>query len=205
VEEYRRWLVSELERFDEPVHLVGHDWGGAHVVNVAMTRPELLHSWVCDVVGLFDRDYEWHELGQVWATPGAGEEAVAAMIEPPVAERAAALVKKGMHEDVVLGVAEGQNAVMGECILRLYRDAAQPTMARLGRNLERAAARPGLSIMASEDHLAGTDAQRRRASTRAGAEIAGLDGLGHWWFTQDPQWGAEILNRFWSAVEEPRE
>ena len=39
---------------------------------------------------------------------------------------------------------EGQNAAMGECILRLYRDAAQPAMAELGRNLERAAARPGL-------------------------------------------------------------
>ena len=53
-EEYRRWLVTELERFEQPVHLVGHDWGGAHVVNVAMTRPELLSSWVCDVIGLFD-------------------------------------------------------------------------------------------------------------------------------------------------------
>jgi pimeloyl-ACP methyl ester carboxylesterase len=50
VEEYRRWLVAELERFGQPVHLVGHDWGGAHVVNVAMTRPELVRSWVCDVI-----------------------------------------------------------------------------------------------------------------------------------------------------------
>ena len=28
VEEYRCWLVIELERFEQPVHLVGHDWGG---------------------------------------------------------------------------------------------------------------------------------------------------------------------------------
>jgi hypothetical protein len=48
------------------------------------------------------------------------------MIDPPVTERAAALVKKGMHEDVALPVAEGQNVAMGECIIRLYRDAAQP-------------------------------------------------------------------------------
>ena len=126
----------------------------------------------------------------------------AAMIEPPVTERAAALVRKGMHEDVALPVAEGQNAVMGECILRLYRDAAQPAMARLGRNLARAAARPGLSIMAAEDHLAGTDEQRRRTSARAGAQIAGLEGLGHWWFTQDPQQGAAILNRFWTELDQ---
>ena len=63
---------------------------------------------------------------------------------------------------------------MGACTLRLYRDAAQPAMAELGRNLERAAARPGLSIVATEDHLVGTDEQRRRASARAGAEIAEL-------------------------------
>jgi hypothetical protein len=169
-------------------------------MNVVMTRPELVRSWVCDVIGLFDQDYQWHDLGQVWATPGAGEDAIAAMIDPPVTERAAALVKKGVHEDVALPVAEGQNAAMGDCILRLYRDAAQPAMARLGRNLERAAARPGLSIMASEDHLAGTDEQRRRASARAGAEIAGLEGLGHWWFTQDPQRGAANINRFWAGV-----
>jgi hypothetical protein len=69
-----------------------------------------------------------------------------------------------------------------------------------GRNLERAAARPGLSIMATEDHLAGTDEQCRRASARAGAEIAELDGLGPWWFTQDPQRGAAAINRFWAGV-----
>lgn len=200
VEEYRRWLVAELEGFEQPVDLVGHDWGGAHVVNVAITRPDLMRSWVCDVIGLFDQDYQWHDLGQVWATPGAGEDAIATLIGPPAAERAAALVKKGMHEAVALPVAEGQNAAMGECILRLYRDAVQPAMAQLGRHLEQAAERPGLSIMASEDHLAGTDEQRRRASARAGAQIAELQGLGHWWFTQDPQRGASAINDFWAGI-----
>jgi hypothetical protein len=73
-------------------------------------------------------------------------------------------------------------------------------MAELGRNLERAAARPGLSIMATEDHLVGTYEQRRRASARAGAPIAELDGLGHWWFTQDPQRSAATINDFWAGV-----
>jgi pimeloyl-ACP methyl ester carboxylesterase len=200
VDEYRRWLVTELERFDAPVHLVGHDWGGAHVVNVAATRPDLVRSWVCDVIGLFDVDYQWHALAQLWATQGAGEDAIATLIDPPVAERAAALVKKGMHEAVALPVAEGQDAAMGQSILRLYRDAVQPAMVWLGEHLESAALRPGLSIMASEDHLAGTDEQRRRASRRAGAQIAPLPGLGHWWFTQDPAQAATTLNRFWAQL-----
>ena len=29
---YRDWLATELARFPEPVDLVGHDWGGGHVL-----------------------------------------------------------------------------------------------------------------------------------------------------------------------------
>src|SRR4051812_25315262 len=50
---YRDWLEAELEGIAEPVDLVGHDWGGGHVVNVAMHRPELVRSWASDAVGLF--------------------------------------------------------------------------------------------------------------------------------------------------------
>ena len=52
-------------------------------------------------------------------------------------------------------------------------------MAGLGRNLERAAARPGLSIMATEDHRAGTD-QQRRASAPAGVSQSSTH-----WLTED--------------------
>jgi pimeloyl-ACP methyl ester carboxylesterase len=60
--------------------LVGHDWGGGHVANVAMTRPDLLRSWCSDVLGIFEPDYVWHDLAQVWQTPGAGEAAVEAVL-----------------------------------------------------------------------------------------------------------------------------
>ena len=73
---YRDWLEDELEGMDEPVDLVGHDWGGGHVVNAMMHRPELVRSWASDAVGLFDPDYVWHDLAQVWQTPGEGEELV---------------------------------------------------------------------------------------------------------------------------------
>jgi pimeloyl-ACP methyl ester carboxylesterase len=200
VEEYRRWLIGELEKFDEPVDIVGHDWGGSHVMNVAMTRPDLLRSWVCDTIGIFDEDYQWHDLAQTWVTPGDGERAVARMVNAPIEKRTADLVELGMHHDVAVKVAEGQNDAMGQSILRLYRDAAQPTMARLGEHLENAAARPGLSILTTEDHRVGTDDQRARAARRAGAQQEVLDGLGHWWFSQDPDRAAKILNSFWDEL-----
>ncbi|GAA3087121.1 alpha/beta fold hydrolase [Pseudonocardia yunnanensis] len=198
--EYRDWLVAELERVGRPVHLVGHDWGGGHVVNVAMTRPDLLRSWCSDVIGLFDPDYVWHELAQGWQSLDDGEAAVARLVQPPVAEKVSFLVQRGMDASIAERIAPAMDHVMGECILRLYRSAAQPVMAELGAGLEAAAARPGLAIMASEDHVVGTEEQRRRSAARAGARAEVLDGLGHWWMTRDPERGAAVLTRFWASL-----
>lgn len=200
VEEYRSWLVDELAALDGPVDLVGHDWGGGHVVNVAMTRPDLLRSWCSDVVGIFDPDYVWHDLAQVWQTPGDGEAAVAAWVEAPPDALAAGFVGMGMDPVVADRVTAGIDEVMVSCVLPLYRSAAQPVMASLGARLEDAAARPGLCVLATEDHMVGTDEQRRRAAARAGARTVVLEGLGHWWMTQDPQRGAEVLTEFWASA-----
>ena len=199
-EAYRSWLVGELEALGGPVHLVGHDWGGAHVVNVATTRPDLLLSWASDVVGLFDPDYVWHDLAQVWQRQHDGEQAVSALVGMAVDARADYLVEFGMAREVAGRVAAGIDDEMGSCILRLYRSAAQPVLARLGQRLHLAAARPGLALLAAQDHRVGTDEQRRRAAARAGARVEVLGGLGHWWLTQDPDQGAAVLDRFWASV-----
>ncbi len=73
---YRDWLEHELAQIDDPVDLVGHDWGGGHVVNAVMHRPELVRSWASDAVGLFDTGYVWHDLAQVWQTPPQLREAL---------------------------------------------------------------------------------------------------------------------------------
>ncbi len=197
--EYRDWLIAELEKFPEPVDLVGHDWGGAHVLNAVMARPELVRTWASDTAGAFDPDYVWHDLAQEWQKPGVGEEAVAAMFGAPAEARAARLVSGGMHEAVAAKVAEGMNDDMARAVLPLYRSAAQPALAESGRNLGRAAERPGLVVLATEDHYVGTDEQRRRSAERAGAKVAVLEGLGHWWMTQDPVQGAQVLTEFWDS------
>ncbi len=165
---YRDWLEDELERIAEPVDLVGHDWGGGHVMNVVMHRPELVRSWASDAVGLFDPDYVWHDLAQVWQTPGAGEELVDTMFGGTVEDRTAQLAALGIPTDIATSIAAVQGPEMGRAVLLLYRSAAQPAMAEAGRALENAAARPGLSILASEDPYIGSDETRRRAATVPG-------------------------------------
>jgi pimeloyl-ACP methyl ester carboxylesterase len=198
--EYRDWLADELAAFGEPVDLVGHDLGGGHVVNVVLSRPDLVRSWVSDVLGIYDPGYEWHELARRWQTPGIGEADVAARFGGTVEERAAVLVERGMGRQVAARVAAGQDEAMGRAVLAIYRSAAKSGMAGLGLELERAAARPGLALLATADHAVGTEEQRRRAARRAGARVEVLGGLGHWWMTEDPTRGASALRAFWATL-----
>jgi len=197
---YRDWLEQELVKIDGPIDLVGHDWGGGHVVNAVMHRPELVRSWVSDVLGIFDADYVWHDMAQVWQTPDAGEAAIEAMISGTERERTDRVAGLGISHDVAAALAAAQNADMGEAILKLYRSAAQPAVATAGRELEAATSRPGLSILATEDHFVGSPEVRRRAADRAGARTEVFEGLGHWWMIQDPDRGAEALTAFWASV-----
>lgn len=201
VGDYRDWLIGELERFAEPVDLVGHDWGGVHTLNAVMARPDLVRSWVSDVTGLFDPDYVWHEFALSQQAPESTGPDPAVPLGPDLAMRVAMLVKFGMSEPVAKQVAAGQDEAMGRAAHALYRSAAQPVMAELGRNLERAAQRPGLALLATEDLLAGTIEQRYRTAQLVSAGTATLEGLGHWWMTQDPSHGAQVLTDFWDLLD----
>ncbi|MGE2832639.1 alpha/beta fold hydrolase [Mycobacterium sp. SMC-4] len=199
--EYRDWLEDQLSGIDGPIDLVGHDWGGGHVLNAVMHRPELVRSWVSDVVGLFDPDYVWHDMAQVWQTPEAGEELIASMMGGGLDARTELMQSLGFPSDIAAALAAGQNDDMGRAILALYRSAAQPVMAEAGKALENAAARPGLSLLATEDPYIGENDTRRRAADRAGARTEVLEGLGHWWMVEDPTRGASVLNEFWATLD----
>ena len=199
-DEYVAWLAAELTRIDGPIDLVGHDWGGGHVMRIACERPELVRSWASDIAGVFQPDYVWHDMAQVWQTEGAGETAVAGMAGAPKEARVAQFTGLGMSPAAAENVAAAVNDEMGRCILALYRSAAQPRLAELGKLLPQAAAKPGLVIIASEDHYVGGEALARRSAEQAGAQVTVLDGLGHWWMCQVPKRGEAMLDAFWSAL-----
>ena len=196
---YRDWLIGAPEGLDGPVDLVGHDWGGGHVVTALMTRPELVRSWASDALGLFEPDYVWHDLAQVWQTPGDGEAQLDGMLGGTVEERTERMESFGVGRDEALQLAGAQGPEMKQAVLALYRSAAQPAMAELGAGLPTLAARPGLGIVATEDRFCGTVELRTRAAERAGAEVTVLDGLGHWWMAEDPARAARVLAAFWRA------
>ena len=195
-DDYLAWLVGELESIGGTVDLVGHDWGGGHVARVAATRPDLIRSYAVDLFGCIAPDYVWHDMAQIWQTPGDGEALVDAMMSAPIDDRVAGYVGVGMTPDVARACAEAGGDEMGRCILALYRSAVQPKMADWGRELVAAERRPALAIVATEDPYTGGKDRVLQSAARVDAQVALLDGLGHWWMLEDPARGAAALRDF---------
>ena len=201
-DEYAQWLVAELETFDGPVDLVGHDWGGGHVMRAVVARPELINRWCIDIAGCFDPDYVWHDAAQVWQKEGDGEANVTAMAATPLESRVGAFIGFGMTPDAARSCAQAAAAPeTGRAILALYRSAAQPRMTEWGTQMiPSMSAGRSLIIIATEDHYTGGEILARRTAERWGSQVAVLEGLGHWWMLQDPARGAAALNEFFGPV-----
>ena len=143
----------------------------------------------------------WHDLARIWQTPGAGETAIEKTILAPSMERAKRFESLGMGKAVAERVAVAMNEAMGRCILALYRSAAQPKMKEWGADLSKAGTRPGLVLIPTENSCTGGEAAARRTAQRAGAQVAVLKGLGHWWMCQDPQRGGEVIAEFVASLD----
>jgi pimeloyl-ACP methyl ester carboxylesterase len=194
---YRSWLIAELEKLGGNVDIVGHDWGALHVYAVLAERPDLIRSWAADVAGIIHPDYVWHDHAQAWQTPAVGEQAIAELFEQSQDDTAEFLTTFDIPLENARALAQSMDETMGACVLSLYRSAAQPEMANLGRQLEATEKRPGLVFIATEDPFTGTHAMCETMARVLGAEVCPLDGLGHWWMFPGAAAAAEALTRHW--------
>ncbi len=193
IDDYAGWLVGELERIEPPIHLIGHDWGGGHVITAMLRRPDLMASVTTDVAGIFAPGYRWHDAAQLWRTPGVGEETVAAMAAAPRDDRVAMLTELGMTAAAAAACTDA-GAAMGTHILALYRSADESELERLGRAVAALEHRPPLHvILATDDHYTGGEPLTTATADAWGATIHRLDDLGHWWMMQDPTRGADVV------------
>lgn len=197
-DEYVAWLTREVEarRAEGPIDLVGHDWGGGFVVRLVSTRPELVRSWVTDAAAVGDVDFAWHEFARIWQTPGAGEEFFEQQLAVPAEQRAGLFEQFGVPRERAVAMTR-VDRTMADCILALYRSAVD-----VGREWGpefRAVPAPGLVVVPSDDPFLPAD-RARTAAAAAGAKVAELPGLGHWWMLQDPARGAAVLEDFWASL-----
>jgi pimeloyl-ACP methyl ester carboxylesterase len=198
-DDYCAWLVAELAALGGGVDLVGHDWGAGHVLGAVAARPDLVRTFATDCAGLVHPDYQWHDMAQAWQTPGIGEEVMAAMGGNTVEERTATYVGAGIDEDVAADMAEAFDEVMADAILRLYRSAVQPAMAELGERLRRTELPPGMFVVATEDHYAGTATTAYEVAASLGASVVEVE-FGHWWMFDDAATVADALVAHWASA-----
>ncbi|MGP0031178.1 MAG: alpha/beta fold hydrolase [Acidimicrobiales bacterium] len=196
---YVEWLVAELDTFDEPVELVGHDWGASLTYRVATTYGDRVHSWVADNLNGIMPDYEWHDFAKIWQTPGEGEKFWAHQIAASIEDRAGIFEAFGVGYDDAAALASAVDETMAACILELYRSAVPNTCADWGDSLHPTAA-PGLVLVPSDDPFGDAAASRQAAET-LGAKIRAFEGVGHWWALQKPAEAASILKGFISSVD----
>ena len=190
-EAYVDFALGEIERYGEPVHLVGHDWGANLVQRIVSLRPDLVRTWASGS-GIVDGEYTWHDMAQQWQTPGVGEQ-IMELSTPEM--MSASLAAAGVPADAAAETAARFDAEMKDCILRLYRSAVQ-IGAEWQPDVERVT-RPALILWGETDPFADVRFARRLAE-RVGGELLLLPGCGHWWPLERPVEVAAALERFWS-------
>ena len=196
-EDYVEWLVGELAQIDEPIDLVGHDWGAGLTYRVATAHGERLHSWAADVGNIAHPDYEWHDFAKLWQTPGEGEAFIESQNATPPEERAPLFESMGISHDDALEMASASDATMGECILALYRSATPNPHDHWGPWTPTKA--PGLILNPTDDPF-GDATLAAEVAESLGAEVARIEGAGHFWPYQAPDQAAAVLESFWASL-----
>lgn len=195
---YAAWLEGLLDAACDftggPVHLVGHDWGGLLVQRVAGWNPDKVKTWTVGGVAI-DEDYVWHDIAQVWQTPGEGEALMSAMDD---AAFAAALEEARVPPDRAAEMAAFGDETMKACILALYRSATSigedwaDALPGLGQ-------RPGLVLWGEHDPYASV-AVGRKLAERTGAKFHMFEDCGHWWPYERAEQTAALLAEHWKQA-----
>ena len=192
---YAAWLEGVLDAAcqdaGEPVHLVGHDWGGLLVQRVAGLYPDRVKSWAAGGVAI-DEAYVWHDIAQVWQTPGDGEALMEAMDE---AAFAAALEEARVPPGEAADMARYGDETMKDCILALYRSATS-IGADWADALPGLSQSPGLVLWGEHDPYA-CAAVGRKLAQRTGARFHLFEDCGHWWPYERAAQTAAELARHW--------
>ena len=192
--EYRDWLLEQLERFDAPVHLVGHDVGGIIVQGAVIAGSERIASWTI-ASGVADPDYGWHRQGRVWQTAGLGETWRDGWLTMSDEDRINGMVSIGMPREGAEVAVKRYDRTLCDAALDLYR--SLPYMGDWSFSAEQRYA-PGLVLWGESDPFQPQEFGARQAEL-ARASFFSLS-AGHWWQYEQPKAAAELLRAHWQSV-----
>lgn len=193
-EAYVNWLIGEIEKIGKPVDIVGHDWGCMLTMRVVSLRPDLIRSWAAGD-GPIDADYVWHDMAQAWQTPEVGEQVMAGIDGPTMAQGLASVGVPQADAEVAGSHIDDR---MKDCILKLYRSAVkagaewQPALETIRT--------PGLVIWGANDPYVDVSFAHRMAERTHAKRTLVFEGVGHWWPNERPREAAEALEAHWASA-----
>jgi pimeloyl-ACP methyl ester carboxylesterase len=175
-------------------HLVLHDFGGPWGLHWAAAHPDRLASVVLIDTGVLI-GYRWHYLAKMWRTPGLGEAFLATATFPVFKLFMRHGNPRGLPEDVLRRMFDSMDRGTNRAILRLYRSTA-PGVLEGPLPAMRERDPPALVVWGRHDPY--TKAEQAELQRRAfpSAEVAVLDGSGHWPMLDDPEAVARLVVPF---------
>ena len=203
--EYRDWLAAELEGLlaagTEHVDLLGHDWGGGHVMRIAMERPDLIRSWCTDVIGLFDRGLRLARRGAALAN--ARRRRIHSAHDQPSRPRANRVSTPTSAWDPRWPNPSCRTSTptWAGASWRCTATLPSPPWPISASTSPQPARRPGLCILAAGDHFTGGGVMHRRIATRAGARVTELLDVGHWWMCENPGLAAHTVASWLASLD----
>jgi haloalkane dehalogenase len=197
--------VEAVERFRaelelEHVVLVVHDWGGLVGLRWACDHPGGASALIVSNTGFFP-DGKWHGIAKVLRTPGQGEEFVAQFSEEGFGAMMTSL-SRGFGERSAAEYWKAFTTPEGrQGLLDLYRsgdfEKLEPYRGRLA-----ALDVPMLCLWGVNDDFAPVAGAYRFRKEVPHAEIAVIEGAGHFVFADEPERCAEEITGFLSRLSD---
>ena len=159
-----------------------------------------MSPWATDGIAILLPDYIYHDAALRWQTPEIGEHAIAGMVAEDDQDFVTYFSSMGMTPTVAANIKAHINDDMARCILALYRSAAQPALANVGKLFTTAAPPNGLAIIAPNDHFCGTVQDMSQVAASVNATTATIADAGHWWMCSHPELAASILIEHWASI-----
>jgi len=176
----------------EPVDVVGHDFGAAFAMSLAIEHPERVRRLVVTAGAGYAAGYTWHPNARCWRTPVLGEVEWAVANEPVFVSL---LSRDGVPKDEAAAMFRRITPVTKRMILRLYRGFEPSDWGTWEPRMQAATARiPTMVLFGDDPYLPSW------LTERFGAEkVVRRREYGHFLPLQAPDWVAEEVAGFLGA------
>jgi len=183
------FVVSLLAALSvERVKLIGHGWGGALALLLALRDPSRVERIVLiDAVPLLP-GFGWHRAARLWRRPLLGELAMGAISRRQLIRRlrAGTVQADAWSERRLARVWDEFDQGTQRALLRLHRAADERRLAELGAELDRLTS-PALVIWGERDPWFAPQFADAYAAALAGSSAERIPEAGHWPWLDQPR------------------